>query len=355
MTVVWNVYANRVNMGDWASMLGTRKFLDEVIGNVEYRDAFCLDGLSKSQIDEINDTADLVVVGGGGLWQNKPSSSSGWLWNLAPEALERIKPPLVFWGVGLNDWYHKPGAAEPSDRARANILAATRKAALVGVRDQWTHDWLASLGGSSRIVPCPSLALGDNLPPDTNALSAKILGINVLPKHWLFRPTLLVGSLVRALTPFAEHGWNFRYIPHSQKAEDTLEDLMPRLPGTLIKTEHPLDLIRQCRDLTAGIVMRQHAQAFLFDAARPAMLLSYSRKCTEMGEHTGFASTMVAWTPRKWLDWPQRWAPRIEATTQAMLVDWDSFADNWAKRRNSINHANLAFAKDIAAIVHERR
>ena len=55
-------------------------------------------------IDMINETCDLLMLGGGGMIFHRPedSSRSGWQFNIALEDLEKIKVPLAVYAIGYN-------------------------------------------------------------------------------------------------------------------------------------------------------------------------------------------------------------------------------------------------------------
>ncbi len=62
------------------------------------------DPVGPALVRHINEHADAVVVGGGGLFlrDTNPGSRSGWQWNISVNLLRQIEKPLIIFGVGNN-------------------------------------------------------------------------------------------------------------------------------------------------------------------------------------------------------------------------------------------------------------
>jgi len=106
MSVIWHHGAWNRNFGDWVLFDSIQHHLRQAAGRdvhfvpvdsqrTAYRDEL---------IAKLNAEADLLVVGGGGLIFNRPedNSVSGWQFNIRPEDIEKIKVPLVVYGIGYN-------------------------------------------------------------------------------------------------------------------------------------------------------------------------------------------------------------------------------------------------------------
>ena len=66
-------------------------------------------------ISTINESADAVIVGGGGLFlgDTNPNARSGWQWNISRELLSRLEKPLIVFAVGNNRFIGQPEFADP--------------------------------------------------------------------------------------------------------------------------------------------------------------------------------------------------------------------------------------------------
>lgn len=66
--------------------------------------------LSDELIEEINDTCDMLIVGGGGqIMAREPHESvSGWQFNVPLSSIEKIKVPLITYGIGYNKFPRDP-------------------------------------------------------------------------------------------------------------------------------------------------------------------------------------------------------------------------------------------------------
>ena len=64
-------------------------------------------------VDQMNEEADLILIGGGGLIFFRPEdeSASGWSFNIEMEKLRGISKPIVVYAVGYNRFGFDPASA----------------------------------------------------------------------------------------------------------------------------------------------------------------------------------------------------------------------------------------------------
>lgn len=110
----------------------------------------------KELIDELNEKADLLIIGGGGFVMNRheDNSLSGWQWSIANEDIEKIKVPIIVYGIGYNKFhYDNRGFKENMN----NSLKLTQnKAELFSVRNNGTKEELIKRGlDKDKIIVIP--------------------------------------------------------------------------------------------------------------------------------------------------------------------------------------------------------
>lgn len=98
-------------------------------------------------VDRINEDGNMLLIGGGGLLftRSENKEGSGWQFNISLELLDRIKVPIVVYGIGDNR-FQKDEEFPP--QFKEHILKVIEKAQLFSVRDQRTKDYLVSLGAN---------------------------------------------------------------------------------------------------------------------------------------------------------------------------------------------------------------
>jgi len=150
--MIFHVYANRSNVGDWLSARGIQALLapspvKELLCDEPFVPA-TLAALAKAGAD------DVIVVGGGGLFMDYFNPFWTGLLDLRPKAR------LVVWGAGACDL--KAKATLPPAWLRHEVA---RLAALCIVRDELTRE---HLGGGALPAPvvCPAVAAMPSRPPE---------------------------------------------------------------------------------------------------------------------------------------------------------------------------------------------
>jgi polysaccharide pyruvyl transferase WcaK-like protein len=100
-------------------------------------------GLTRRTIERANKDADLIIVGGSNLYEG----NYRWPWgiHLEPDALQKLRVPLLLLGVGAGSNFRSP-LHQPSNRAKKEIRLLNDCARFSGVRDVITLDFLKQLG-----------------------------------------------------------------------------------------------------------------------------------------------------------------------------------------------------------------
>ena len=114
---VWQIAGWNRNVGDWALTYHQHRLLNKHARPYGlFFKFYPLDGqltyFYPSLVDQMNEEADLVMVGGGGLIFHRPEdkSVSGWGFNISIPDLHRIEKPVVVYALGNNKFAYSNNA-----------------------------------------------------------------------------------------------------------------------------------------------------------------------------------------------------------------------------------------------------
>ncbi len=167
---VWHVGAWNRNVGDWALAYQMHRLLNEQAHGRDLHLKFYLVDSQRTLfhpalVDQINEEADLVLIGGGGLIFFRPEdkSLSGWSFNIAPSELERIRPPIVVYGVGYNKFRYDQN--DFPEMTGPHLRQLQSKAKLFSVRNHGTRQILIDQFGLNaqniEVIPDAGMCLYD--------------------------------------------------------------------------------------------------------------------------------------------------------------------------------------------------
>ena len=137
---VWHIGAWNRNIGDWALAYHMHHLLNEQAALKGWHLNFYLvDGqrtyFHPELVDQLNAEADLVIIGGGGNLFHRPEdhSQSGWMLNISLTELDRVKKPIVVYGIGYNRFPFDPNEF-PAITSR-HLMYLQEKAQLFSARN----------------------------------------------------------------------------------------------------------------------------------------------------------------------------------------------------------------------------
>jgi polysaccharide pyruvyl transferase WcaK-like protein len=167
---VWHIGAWNRNVGDWALCYQMHRLLNEQAMEKGMALKFHMVDSQRTffypeLIDQMNEEADLIIIGGGGLIFLRPedSSRSGWSFNISIQEMERIRKPIVVYGVGYNRFRFDPNNF-PEVTSR-HLSKLQEKSALFSVRADGTYKVLIEeFGLNSKkidVIPDPGICLYD--------------------------------------------------------------------------------------------------------------------------------------------------------------------------------------------------
>ncbi len=136
---VWHIAGWNRNVGDWALTYHQHRLLNEAAKSAGLSFKFYpIDGqrtfFHPGLIDQMNEEADLVMVGGGGLIFHRPEdkSVSGWGFNISQENLRRVKKPIIVYSLGNNKFSY--GGNEFPSYTAPQLKELQNRATLFSVR-----------------------------------------------------------------------------------------------------------------------------------------------------------------------------------------------------------------------------
>src|SRR6186997_1841948 len=130
----WHVYARYHNFGDYALGLGLRGLFEQHLGVpsvFELHDAHT-SSFDANLVAELNATADLLLVGGGGLIRGH---GDRWLFRMPDDVIPSVQVPMVFYGLGYNNF---PGEPDISPAILENLRSLQERALGFSVRNDGT-------------------------------------------------------------------------------------------------------------------------------------------------------------------------------------------------------------------------
>lgn len=140
--MIYHIYANRSNIGDWLSAKGIQKLLSPL----PITECLCDLPYLEETIKQLNSATgnDLIVIGGGGLFMDYFMP----FWKAFLPIAQRV--PYVIWGAGCCDL--KREETLPSQSLMQDFAAMSK---LCVVRDEFTRNFL-NLPNLPAPVPCPA-------------------------------------------------------------------------------------------------------------------------------------------------------------------------------------------------------
>ena len=163
---IYHVGAWDRNLGDLAIQMAMHHALGQGELDISWVPIDCQAGpMTDAWVNGVNEHADMVIVGGGGLLWNKPEleSGTGWQWDYTWAQLEALRVPLVVYGLGFTEFpYRQEGRTEEHDNFVDSVMELLDVAKLFSVRNRYTRDFLTQ--GMEpplpiEVIPDPALFL----------------------------------------------------------------------------------------------------------------------------------------------------------------------------------------------------
>lgn len=123
----------------------------------------------RKHANEINGHYDFVIVGGGGLFWEKPElkSPSGWQWQYDAEFMEALRAPIVLWAIGAPRFEYQPPMSEYTEYeikrvVKKSVFSSGRTKSVCNRfgLDRWVLDPASVVRDYGEIVEAPSSSSG---------------------------------------------------------------------------------------------------------------------------------------------------------------------------------------------------
>ena len=146
--VIWHLGAWSRNYGDFALLNGLQSVLaEDTAVPLRFQPVHCQKTwLHPDLIERLNQEADMLLVGGGGLIFNRPEddSHSGWQFNIRSQDIAKIRVPLVVYAIGYNRFFYDSNGFKA--QLDESLSLVQQKSAFFSVRNQGTRDELLGRG-----------------------------------------------------------------------------------------------------------------------------------------------------------------------------------------------------------------
>lgn len=149
--MIYHVYANQSNVGDWLSALG----IQSLLAPHPVQDLFCDQPFVARTIEVLQGAGpeDFVIIGGGGLFMDYFTG----FWRAFEPIAARV--PFAIWGAGACDL--KREASRPPAEL---VSAIVRQSRLCVVRDELTRELLHEVALPPPVI-CPAIVSVRTAPP----------------------------------------------------------------------------------------------------------------------------------------------------------------------------------------------
>ena len=158
--IITHAFAQHYNFGDYALAYGVQNIFTKYL--TPYARFVSSDVhttiYDKKQIEHVNAISDIFLIGGGGLIQTWDNPF--WLFNMSTDDIKYLKVPMVFYGLGYNNFANTPLSPE----AVENIKALSNAAISFSVRNDGSKERLSTLGLDFPEVPDPGFFVDGNHP-----------------------------------------------------------------------------------------------------------------------------------------------------------------------------------------------
>ena len=282
---IWHFYARYYNFGDYALGVGMRNILTRYCRDNYIFKLFDTHGFSFDikTIDTVNASADLLLVGGGGLIHEFRGK---WLFALPDILIPRLEVPVIFYGLGYNAF---PGQPDISRKIITNIKRLQEKAISFSVRDDGSKERLAKVGIEVPDVPDPGFFVDTCYPrPSIDGRYVVIQLANDMKKYRGFEDNALLRGIQKIVEFLIKRNYKVVLAPHVRVDIILFDKLMNSMRNPrglsiwdlydLLRDEHTLKGLAYYKYADFVITMRGHGQICPMAMGTPVITISNHEK-----------------------------------------------------------------------------
>ena len=273
----FGVHMPRNNAGDTVLFDAVERLFDQEIQPFDWRLTQLREMVTKSDVARINEKAKGILVGGGGLFiaDTNPNNESGWQWKIAKDDLEALKPPLILFGVGYNQFR---GANGFPPVFGGHVTSTVEKARFIGLRNHGSIAGLKKhlpegLHGKLTYQPCMTTVLNRYYPAAMHEVErpAKTIALNLAfdrrSERFGLEEEAILGRIATALKTLTEKGFKFVAAVHAWD-DDPMIEFLHREGITAeykrLNLDSPEEIVKFYKSMPLTIGMRGHAQMIPF-------------------------------------------------------------------------------------------
>jgi len=282
---IWHFCVMTGNRGDKAIRgsiaRSIHKYIDVPIAyfNVKFEE------LTEQRIEQLNNEASMLIIGGSGLYTNY-NKSSGWYFPCKTELFKKIRVPIVLIGIGCNNNIEDDLYSGLKPEVKKSIKLINDQAVLSSVRDKRTYDMLSSLGITKQeLIPDPALFL--KYPTSTKQ---KRVAINIsqhIPllgrydgRQDIRKKNMYYFSGV--IDYLQKKGYTVVFIAHDAMEQTIINELSEKFQGLeYINVDCIDDMLVEYSKCEFSIGLRMHSNILSLAAGTPFISVYYDQKSVE--------------------------------------------------------------------------
>lgn len=207
-----HAYAKHYNFGDNALAYGVKNMISKYLTpdaryeNIDVHTTI----FNKNVISNIN-KANLFLVGGGGLIDTFTTENKYWLFNLEDKDIHFLKTPLVFYGLGYNNFEN----VNLNKKTIKNLKNLINKSISFSVRNDGTRDRLLKEGLDLKEIPDPGFFCNGNHPkPEIDGKYMMIqLAFDSLKQRKIDK-SILLDNIVKTCSELLKKNYSIVLAPH---------------------------------------------------------------------------------------------------------------------------------------------
>ncbi|MDP2874025.1 MAG: polysaccharide pyruvyl transferase family protein [bacterium] len=330
------------NKGDHAIVLAVQELLEQALGKIKFVDLAARDlrELNEKILKKVN-RADLVVVGGGGIYYE-------WFMPFDSEGIKKIEPPLVLYSIG---YIRMLGMRRLAKTDLETIRTLNERASFSSVRDFHTKQFLIRAGvpkDKIQVIGDPAIFLSEQktrkIPFPKNRPK---IGLNACYHGWMkfgqFEKPILESLFLAGQTLSQKHHAKLYYMKQHPDEEYVIKNLQDRGLDLTVVDLPPRQQKWAYRQLDLLIGMMMHSAVLSFGAETPQINIGYDIKNRSFAKYIGMRELMVR--PRD-LE-PGSFSQMVENIFQQR----DSYQHRFAVRKASIWRKQEKFLEQVKQLV----